>query len=324
MNIGIVGVGSYLPRRVLTNAELEKMVDTSDEWIVSRTGIRERHIAGKGVAASNLGHLAAKNALKDAGLMPNQIELIVVATTTPDMQFPSTACLIQKRLNIKRTVCFDIGAACSGFVYAIAIAKSLIAIGQYKNALVIGAEVLSTVVDWKDRSSCVLFGDGAGACVLSGVKRGGILSTYMETDGHYSHLLELPGGGSKFPASHETVNKKMHYLKMHGSDVFKLAVRKMTYATTEVLKLCGLSSQDVDCLIPHQANVRIINVVAKKTGIPLNKVYTNLDRYGNMSSASTAVALCEAVKSSRVKRGDIVVLVAFGSGLAWGSCVIRW
>lgn len=324
LKIGIIGVGAYLPKKVLTNKDLEKIVDTSDEWIISRTGIKERRIADKGVSASELGYLAARRALKDAKLSPNEIDLIIVATTTPDMQFPSTACLVQKRLKIRHAACFDVSAACSGFVYAITVARSLIATGEHKNALVIGTEVLSTVVDWKDRNTCVLFGDGAGACVFAPVKKGGILSAHLDADGRFSHILELPAGGSRFPSSYETINTGMHYVKMQGSDVFKFAVRKMADAAMKALYLCKLTSNDVDCLIPHQANIRIINAMAKRLELPMDKVFVNLHKYGNMSSASTAVALCEAIKSGRIKRGDTVLMVAFGSGLAWGSCVIRW
>lgn len=323
MKVGIVGVGSYLPRKVLANKEIEKMVDTTDEWITTRTGIKERRIADKGTPTSELGYLAAKSALKDARLTPSEIELIIVATTTPDMQFPSTACLIQKRLKIKHAVCFDISAACSGFIYAITVARGLIATGQYKNALIVGTEVLSTIVDWQDRNTCVLFGDGAGACIFAPVEKGGILSTYLDADGRFSHILELPGGGSRFPSSYETIKRSMHYVKMQGSDVFKFAVRKMADATNKALYLGKLTSKDIDCLIPHQANIRIIRAMAKRLGLSMDKVFINLHKYGNMSSASTAVALCEAVKSGRIKRGDIVLMVAFGSGLAWGACVIR-
>lgn len=322
--VGIIGLGDYLPKKVLTNRDLEKMVDTSDEWITTRTGIKERRIVAKNEATSDLAINAARKALKEAGVKPQDLDLIIVATTTPDMQFPSVSCLVQNALGANRACCFDISAACAGFVYGIVIAQQFIARSTYKNALVIGAEVLSSITDWQDRNTCVLFGDGAGAAILAEVKSGGILSTYLGSDGSQSDLLMLPGGGSRHLASHQTIDKRMHYLKMRGNELFKLAVKIMADAAQIALDKAGLKCSDIDCLIPHQANVRILLAVAKKIGLPQEKIFLNIEKYGNMSSASTAVALCEAVKEGRVKKGDIVLLDAFGAGLVWGACVIKW
>jgi 3-oxoacyl-[acyl-carrier-protein] synthase-3 len=322
--VGIIGVGEYLPSKVLTNADLEKMVDTSDEWITSRTGIKERRLVAKNEAASDLAIRAAKQALEDAHLKPTDIELIIVATITPDMPFPSVACLLQEALSVKNAVCFDVSAACAGFIYALSVAKQFIASGTYKNALVIGAEVLSSVTDWQDRNTCVLFGDGAGAVVLSEVKSGGILSTYLGSDGTKRDLLLIPGGGSRNPASVDTLDKRLHYIKMQGNELFKLAVTIMAEAAQVALKKAGLECKDIDLVIPHQANIRIIMAMAKKLNLPKEKIYLNIEKYGNMSSASTVTALCEAVKSGRIKKGDIVLLDAFGAGLVWGACVIEW
>lgn len=323
-NVGIVGVGAYLPDKVLTNFDLEKMVDTSDEWIITRTGIRERRIASSQEASSDLGVRAAEEALKDAGLAPDEVELLICATITPDMLFPATACFIQKKLKAKNAVCFDISAACSGFIYGINIAEQFLKNNTYKNALVIGTEKLSAITDWQDRSTCVLFGDGAGACVLKKVKRGGIISTYLGSDGEQSELLKIPAGGSYLPASFSTVEQRLHFLKMEGSELFKHAVRLMAEAAEKALSQVGLTCKDVTYLIPHQANIRILQAVAKKMGLSMDKIYLNIEKYGNMSSASTAVALYETVKFKKIKEGDILVLVAFGSGLTWGATVIKW
>jgi len=322
--VGIIGVGEYLPKKVLTNADLEKMVDTSDEWITSRTGIKKRRIAAKNEAASDLATKAAKEALLDAGLKGEELDLIIVATITGDMSFPSTACFLQNALSAKQAICFDISAACAGFVYAITIAQQFIARGTCKNALVVGTEVLSSVTDWKDRNTCVLFGDGAGAVVLSEVKSGGILSTYLGSDGSKTDLLLLPAGGSRKPATHQTIDDGLHYIKMQGNELFKIAVTSMTEAAQIALKRAGLECKDIDLVIPHQANIRIILAMAKKLGLPKDRIYLNIEKYGNMSSASTATALCEAVKEGRIKKGDIVLLDAFGAGLVWGACVIKW
>ncbi|MDD3987991.1 MAG: ketoacyl-ACP synthase III [Candidatus Omnitrophica bacterium] len=322
--VGIIGVGEYLPDKVLTNHDLEKLVDTTDEWIITRTGIKERRIASDNEAVSDLAIKAAREALEDAKLAPQDLDLIILATVTGDMPFPSTASIVQNALSAKHAAALDISAACAGFVYALSIAQQFIGSGTYKNALVIGAEKLSAVTDWKDRNTCVLLGDGAGACVVSEVKEGGILSTYLGCDGSNMELLNMPAGGSRMPASHETVDSRMHYLKMRGNELFKIAVKSMTMAAEKVLEQAGLTFRDVDLIVPHQANSRIILAVAKKLGIPEDKIYLNIEKYGNMSSASTVTALVEAVKEGRVKKGDIVLLDAFGAGLVWGACIIKW
>ena len=322
--VGIIGVGEYLPEKILTNADLEKMVDTSDEWITTRTGIKERHLAAAGQSASDLAVKAAEQALKNARLKPEDLELIVVATITGDMPFPSVAAILQNKLAAPKAACFDISAACAGFVYGISVAQQFIAASTYKNALVVGVEVLSSVTDWQDRNTCVLFGDGAGAVVLSEVKKGGIISTYLGCDGSRVGILNMPAGGSRLPASTETVRNRQHYLKMQGNELFKIAVNTMTKAAEIVLKQAGMTFADVDLIIPHQANARIIFAVAKKLGIPEERVYLNIERCGNMSSASTVTALCEAVQEGKVKKGDIILLDAFGAGLVWGACIIEW
>lgn len=322
--VGIIGLGKYLPEKILTNADLEKMVDTTDEWITTRTGIKQRHLADKNQATSDLASIAAKEALKKADLKPEQVELMIVATITPDMPFPSTSCLVQEKIGAKNAACFDIAAACSGFIYGIDIAYQFIHLGTYKNALVIGAEVLSKSVDWSDRSTCVLFGDGAGACVLAPVKKDGIISTYIGSDGSGKDLLKLEAGGSHLPASYETVTRKLHFIQMQGNEVFKFAVKIMHNAAEQAVKKKGLGCKDIDLVIPHQANQRIMEAAMRKMGLPLAKLFSNIHKYGNMSAASTAVALCEAIEEKRVKKGDILVLVAFGAGLTWGSCVIKW
>lgn len=323
-NAGIIGLGKYLPRKRLTNRDIEKMVDTSDEWIVSRTGIKERRLAAKDEATSDMAVKAAKNALKDAGIKAEKIDLIIAATISPDMPFPSVSSIIQNAIGADKSACFDLSAACAGFVYGLVTAQQFILSGTYKNVLVIGAEKISYAVDWQDRSTCVLFGDGAGAAVVSSVKRGGILSTHLGCDGSGGPLLMIPAGGTRLPASHETIDKKLHYIKMQGNELFKVAVHSMADAAKIALKKAGLVLNDVDCFIPHQANSRIIGAVAKKLGLSEEKIYQNIDKYGNMSSASVIVAFCEAVRSGRVKKGDIVLLDAFGAGLVWGACVIKW
>lgn len=322
--VGIIGLGKYVPKRVLTNVDLEKMVDTSDEWITTRTGIKERRLAAKSEATSDLAVKAAKEAIQDARLKPEDIDLIIAATVTPDMPFPSTACFIQAKLNARNAVCFDISAACAGFIYAVSIAQQFIARGVYKNALIIGAEVLSSITDWQDRNTCVLFGDGAGAVVLSEVKSAGILSVYLGSDGTKTDLLMVPAGGSRNPSTYNTIKRRMHYIKMEGNELFKIAVKSMLDAAQIALKQAGLTSAQVDLLIPHQANTRIIMAVAKRLGVAEDKIYLNIERYGNTSSASTAVALCEALHEGRVKKGDIILLDVFGAGLVWGACVIKW
>lgn len=322
--VGITGLGMYVPKKVLTNQDLEKMVDTSDEWITSRTGIKKRRVTQPGTPSSTLAAKAAKKALESAKLKPEDIELIIVATITPDMPFPSTACFVQSKIGAKNAACFDIGAACSGFIYGLVTARHFIDSGMYKNALVIGVEVLTSVTDYTDRNTCVLFGDGAGAAILQPVASGGILSHYLGSDGDLSNLLYLPGGGSRNPASKDTLKNRLHYIKMSGSEVFKSAVRLMTDAATHAVCDANLGCKDISLLIPHQANIRIINSVRKRIGLPEDKVYLNVAKYGNVSAASTIIALCEAVKEKRIKKGDIVVLVAFGAGFTWGSIVLKW
>lgn len=322
--VGIIGVGEYLPEKVLTNADLEKMVDTSNEWIISRTGIKERRIAAADEPTSVLAIKAAREALKDAKLDPKDLDLIIVATITPDMQFPSVASIVQNTLGATKAAAFDVSAACAGFVYGLSVAHQFISSGTYKKALVIGAEKLSAITDWQDRNTCVLFGDGAGACVFGEVASGGIISTYLGCDGSNLELLNLPGGGSRNPTTHETIDKRLHYIRMQGNEVFKIAVRTMTDAAETVLKQAGLKFSDIDLIIPHQANSRIILAVAKRLGLPEDKIFLNIEKYGNMSSASTVTALVEAVKEGKVKKGDTILLDCFGAGLVWGASVIKW
>ncbi len=323
-DVGIIGLGKYLPPKSLTNKDLEKMVDTTDEWIITRTGIKERRIAPKDVACSDLATEAARSALKDANLKPEELGLIIVATITSDMQFPSTSCLLQKKLGAKNACCFDISAACTGFIYALVTAKQFISSGAYKNVLVVGAEKLTGMVDWKDRSTCVLFGDGAGACILAPSGQRKLVSEYLASDGEGSDLLKVPAGGSLLPTSFETVKNRLHFLQMQGNEVFKIAVKVMAEAADMAIKRAGLECRDIKLLIPHQANLRILMAVAKKMGLSEDRLFLNVEKYGNMSAASTAVALCEAYEENRVKQGEYVVLVAFGSGLTWGACVIKW
>ena len=320
----ILGVGTYIPKKVLTNADLEKFVDTTDEWIQSRTGIKERRVVEKDQATSDLAYEAGVVALRDAKISPKELDLIIVATISPDMYFPSTACLVQARLGATCPA-FDLSAACSGFPYSLALATHLISSGFYRNILVIGAEVISGLIDWSDRSTCVLFGDGAGATVVGRSTDGsGILSTYLGADGNHWDLLQIPAGGSRLPATQATIENKMHTLKMSGAEVFKLAIRYMGEAATKALELANLTIDDISLFIPHQANLRIIDALAKRLNIPMEKIFLNLQKYGNMSAASTAVALVEAVQEGRIKKGDKILVVAFGAGLTWGSCVIQW
>lgn len=321
---GILGLGCYLPDKRLTNKDLEKTVDTSDEWITTRTGIKERRIAPEDMAASDLGVKAATAAIRDAGLKPEDIDLIITATITPDMFFPATACIIQDKIGAKGAAAFDINAACSGFVFGINIASQFINTGTYKNILVIGTEKLSSIVDWKDRSTCVLFGDGAGACVVGRSGNRKIVSTFMGADGSGGHLLMVPAGGSRLPATAETVKKRLHFLKMEGNEVFKIAVRIMADAANRAIKNIGLECSDIDLLIPHQANTRILMAVAKRMGLPEEKIFMNIAKYGNMSAASTAVALVEAGGKGMIEKGNNIVLVAFGGGLTYGATVIKW
>jgi 3-oxoacyl-[acyl-carrier-protein] synthase-3 len=320
----ITGLGAYVPEKILTNADIEKIVDTSDEWIRTRTGIRERHVAAPDQATSDLALPAAREALKNAGLTPQDLDLIVVATTSPDMIFPSASCYLQTKLGANCGA-FDLAAACSGFAYALSVAEGFVKSGIYKNILVVGAETITRFINWNDRGTCVLFGDGAGAAVVSRSKDGhGILASYLGADGSQSEILQIPAGGSRLPPSAETIANGQHYIRMAGPELFKIAVKTMDQAVRKVLEHEKLQVKDIDCLIPHQANNRILQAVAERLEIPAEKVFINVDRYGNMSSASTVVALYEAVKTGVVKKGDYVVLVAFGGGLTWGASLIKW
>ena len=321
---GILGVGSYLPEKIISNFDLEKIMDTSDEWIRTRTGIKERRVADENEATSDLATKAALNAIKDANLTPEDIDLIIVATITPDMIFPSTACLVQANIKATKAACFDLEAACSGFIYGMTVAKQFIETNTYKHVLVIGAEALSRILDYEDRSTAILFGDGAGAVVMGFVNEGGVLSTNLGSDGNGKDYLNIPAGGSKNPASEETLKNRLHYVKMAGNDVFKFAVRIMQEASIKCVESANLDIQDIDYLIPHQANIRIIEASAKRLKLNMDKVYVNLDRYGNMSAASIPVALDEAYREGKIKKGDNIVLVGFGGGLTWGASVVRW
>ncbi len=324
-SVGIVGIGSYVPDKTLTNKDLEKIVETSDEWIVGRTGIKERRIAEGDIATSDLASLAAEKALLDAGVTADEIDLIIVATATPDMLFPSTACLVQDKIKASKAAAFDLSAGCSGFAYGLVVGSQFIKAGLYKKVLVIGAETLSKILDWTDRNTCVLFGDGAGAAVLAEVPAGyGILGVDLGADGSGGELLKIPAGGSRRPATAESVMERQHFLQMSGSDVFKFAVKVMGETAMIALDNAGLSSEDIDCLIPHQANNRIIQSAAKRLKVPMEKVIVNVDKYGNTSAASIPLAMDEAIKNDKIKNGDIVVLVGFGAGLTWASCVMKW
>ncbi len=322
----ISGTGSCVPERVLTNADLEKMVDTSDEWITTRSGIKERRIADEGTAASDLALKASIQAMEEAKVRSEEIDLILIGTVTPDFPFPSTACVLQDRLKAKNAGVLDIAAACSGFIYGLSIAQAFISSGKYKTILVVGVEVLSRITDWTDRNTCVLFGDGAGAAIVksSNDNNKGILATYLCGDGSLGNLLHIPIGGTRTPLTKENIDRRDHYLKMEGNEVFKSAVRSMGDAALRVLREAKIPPEEVDLLIPHQANIRIIEATAKRLKLPMEKVFVNIDKYGNTSSASIPIALEEARKSGRIKPGDITVLVAFGAGFTWGSAVIRW
>ncbi|MFN8180169.1 MAG: beta-ketoacyl-ACP synthase III [bacterium] len=323
--IGIVGVGSDAPEGILSNFDLEKMVETSDEWIVARTGIRTRHVADAKTSTSTLATSAAKKALADAGLTAADVDLIVIGTATPDMLFPSTACLVQANLGAEHAAAFDLAAACSGFIYGLNVAAGMIRNGTHDTALVIGAETLSKIMDFTDRSTCVLFGDGAGAAVVRRVEKGrGILSTRIMSDGTLGEMLMLPAGGSARPATHETVDQRLHYIKMSGNNVFKSAVKSMADVVTKALEDAELSAEAIDLFIPHQANLRIIEATARKLGIPMDKVFVNVDRYGNTSAASIPLAIDEARHAGVLREGHVVSAVAFGAGFTWGSAVLRF
>lgn len=323
MNAYLSGIGSFVPDKVLTNFDFEKMVDTSDEWIRTRTGMRERRMSADDVPTSDLAVKAAQRALQDAHTDVKDVKAIIVATATGDMAFPSTACLVQHKLGAPRVMSFDIGAGCTGFLYALSIVDSFIKNG-YDNILAIGAEELTKITDYSDRSTCVLFGDAAGAALFRKTQENkGILSSYFTADGSYGELLLQPAGGTRMPASKDTVEKRLHVLKMAGNEVFKVAVRAMYEAAMKTLKKANVTSEDIDLLVPHQANIRIIEATAKRLHLSMDKVQVNLDRYGNTSAASIPLALDEAIKQGKVKQGNLVLMVAFGAGFTWGGVLLR-
>jgi 3-oxoacyl-[acyl-carrier-protein] synthase-3 len=322
----VLGTGSHVPERILTNADLEKMVDTSDQWLTERTGMKERHVCRPDEAASDIAIRACERALAESGVKPTDLDMIIVGTVTGDMQFPSTACILQQRLGAPRAAAMDVSAGCTGFIYALAIARQFIAGGTFRTILVVGVEVLTKITDWTDRSTCVLFGDGAGAAVLRAgydVNRG-VLSTYIAADGSGGVHLYMPAGGSRMPASVESVQNRLHTCKMNGNAIFKVAVRSMADAVRHLLHDAELKPEDVKLLIPHQANLRIIEATAKLLKFPMERVFVNIQKYGNTSSATTIIALDEARRTGRVGSGDVVMLVAFGAGLTWGGVAIRW
>ncbi len=325
-SIIVSGTGSYVPPKTVSNDDIAKVVDTSDEWIFERSGIRNRHYS-ETESASDMGLKAAQNALADAKLSASDIDLVIVTTVTPDMLFPSTACLLQAKLGIRNNIpCFDLEAACTGFVYGMEVATSMMQSGKYKNALVVSTERLSPLLNWKDRTTCFLFGDGAGAAVLShsDTEGVGVMGNVLGADGSNTAVLRLPAGGSLMPTSAETVANDQHFIQMDGREVFKSAVRIMQEKALDVLDLCGVRAEEISLLIPHQANIRIIETVAKRLKLPAEKVYVNIENYGNTSSASIPIALDEALHSGKIKSGDYVLLVAFGAGLTWGATLIKW
>ena len=324
--VELVGTGRCVPRNILTNADLEKMVDTSDDWIRERTGIRERHIATADETLACMGKQACEQVLEATGVDVADIDSIIVATASPDHLLPSQACDLQATLGAKNAAAFDVGAACAGFLYALAVAEGMVVTGQAKHVLVVGAERLSAITDYQDRSTCILFGDGVGATLVRAASNGssGILSSYLKTDGTLRELLYRPGGGAIQPPSAEMIEQRTYFLRMEGRQTFKHAVRKMADACERALNRAGLTRDDVDVLIPHQANLRIIEATAKHTGIPMEKAFVNIDRYGNTSAASIPIALDECVREGRVKKGSNVLMVAFGGGFTWGSTLVRW
>lgn len=324
-NAGIIGIGHSYPEGILTNADLEKIVDTSDEWITTRTGIKQRHKAADNEYTSQFGTRAALQALERAGLEPTDIDIIVCATTTPDQIMPSTGALIQARIGATNAAGMDVFAACSGFLYGLTMVESMIRTGQIKHALVIGAEVLTKYVDYTDRSTCVIFGDGAGAAVVGPVPEGkGILATKIRSDGRYEEQLYAPGGGTKLGTTHETIDQRQHFFKMKGNELFKVAVRSMADISAEMLDKTGYTVEDVDIVIPHQANQRITDAVAARLGVPEEKVYSNIAEHGNTSSASIPIAIDECVEKGKIKEGSLVLLTAFGGGVTWGATLIRF
>jgi 3-oxoacyl-[acyl-carrier-protein] synthase III len=321
----IIGVGSYAPKRILTNADLEKMVDTNDEWIVQRSGIRQRHIVDEDEATSDLAVRAAQQAIERANLVPEDIDFIAVGTTTPDMIFPSVGNILQHRLGCKRVGSIDMLAACAGSVYSLSIGAQFIQTGKYRRVLCVGAETLSKITDFTDRGTCVLLADAAGAAVLEpSTDDSGLIDFDLYSDGQYWDLLYMPGGGSRYPTSHETVDKRMHYAKMKGSEVFKVAVRMFAECTERILTRNGFTAADVNLFIPHQANLRIIEAAATRVSLPMERVFVNVDRYGNTGAASVYVAMEEALAAGRIKKGDLILIAAFGGGFAWGTALLRW
>lgn len=322
--VSIIGTGTYLPEKTVTNRDLEKIVDTTDEWIYTRTGMHERRIARDDQATSDLAAEAAKAALADAGIGADEVDLLIVATLSPDMFFPSTACFVQEQIGAKNAWCYDLGAACSGSLYALETAKNQIACGAVETALIIGAEKMSAFIDWKDRNTCVLFGDGAGAMVLraTGAKHG-IMKGVFGSDGSLAPLLWTPGGGSRNPMTHELIDQKMQYLKMEGREVYKHAVTQMTQSVIDALAKNGISADDIKCFIPHQANARIINAISSRLGVE-DRTFLNVEKYANTSAAALPIAIHEAVKSGKVAKGDLMLLVAFGGGFTWGSNIVEW
>jgi len=321
----IVSVGAYAPKRILTNADLEKMVETNDEWIVQRSGIRERHIADETEATSDLALKAAQQALERANLVPDDIDFIAVGTTTPDMFFPTVGNILQHRLGCKRVGSVDMLAACAGSVYSLSIGAQFIQTGKYRRVLCVGAETLSKITDFTDRGTCVLLADAAGAAVLeASTDESGLIDFDLYSDGQYWDLLYMPGGGARNPATHETVDKGMHFAKMKGAEVFKVAVRMFAECTEAILSRNGFTADDVNLFIPHQANLRIIEAAARRVNLPMERVFVNVDRYGNTGAASVYVALEEALAGGRIKKGDLILIAAFGGGFAWGTALMRW
>ena len=326
IHAGFLGTGSYLPEKIMTNKDMEKVVETTDEWIVTRTGIHERHIAAAGESTSDMAAEAAKKALRKAGIKASDLDLIIVSTITPDMPTPSTACLVQAKIGAPQAAAFDLSAACSGFVYGLAVAKAFVESGHYQHILLIGAEKLSAFMDWKDRTTCVLFGDGAGAAVIGRVGEEGheIISTFMAANGAEADLLKIPGGGSKTPASDESIQGGLHFLKMQGKEIFKIGVKVMADAALKVVQDAGLTLEQITWVIPHQANLRIIQAVGERLGVPESKLYVAVGKMGNTSAASIILALDEAVEKQKLKKGDNVVLVAVGAGTTYASALVRW
>jgi 3-oxoacyl-[acyl-carrier-protein] synthase-3 len=322
----ILGLGSYLPEKVMTNKDMERIVDTSDEWIVSRTGIKERHMAAEDQSTSDLAVQASLIALADAGVKPTELDLIIIATITPDTPTPATACWVQKKIGAPQAAAFDISAACSGFVYGLTIARAFIESGIYKKILLLGAEKLTAFIDWKDRGSCVLFGDGAGAAVIGPCDNDQheVLSTFLSANGEDADLLKIPGGGCRYPSSLKSIEEGLHYLKMQGKEIFKIAVKVMSEAVVESVQKAGIRLDQVSLIIPHQANLRIIQAIGERMGLPAEKFFVNIDKVGNTSAASVIIAFDHAVKQGRVKKGDYVVLVAFGAGTTLAASVVKW